>query len=95
VSAPCPVFGFRVQITLPPTAADDSSRAIADSLFEILDANGLVKVGGGNRLIELTVNRQGAQATDADRQLVIDWAAQWTHTADVRVSDLIDLNADD
>jgi hypothetical protein len=39
------------------------------------------------------VSREGGWATDADRQLRVDWAAGWTSAASITVSELIDLEA--
>jgi hypothetical protein len=38
------------------------------------------------------VGREGSQATEAERQLVQRWAAEWSHVAAIAVSDLVDLS---
>jgi uncharacterized protein YggL (DUF469 family) len=92
MSAPCPVFGFVVRATIDATVGRETIDALIDDLVELLEANGMTMGGGGDRLLEFVISRDGAQATDTDRQLVIEWAGSWAHVARFDVSDLVDLN---
>jgi hypothetical protein len=38
------------------------------------------------------VGREGSQATEAERQLVEQWADEWRAAAAITVSDLVDLS---
>ena len=91
MSAPCPILGFMIVITLHPSTSEAQSDALTGDLVELLEANGLMMGGGGDRTLELAITREGAQATDGDRQLVAAWAARWATAATVSISDLIDL----
>jgi len=93
MSGACPVFGFTVRFALRDAVPDDAGDAITSSLVELLEANGMSMGGGGDRVVEVVVSRDATQATDADRQLVLQWATLWSRDADFRVSDLVDLNA--
>jgi hypothetical protein len=48
--------------------------------------------GGGRRRSRFVVRREGSQATEADRRLVLAWAAERGDVADISVSELVDLN---
>jgi len=87
MTAPCPAFGFVVRVALR-----SSHDAISDHLAELLEKNGLSSRAVGATAGEYVVTRDGTQATNADRELVIEWARRWAGVADVRVSDLIDLH---
>ena len=45
----------------------------------------------GDRRLEYVVSREGSQATQADRELVLEWAKRWNQIAAIEVSDIIDL----
>jgi len=62
--------------------------------MDVLDAQGLYATGGGDRTLEWFISREGSQATEADRELVRAWAAQWRGLVDITISDLIDLDGD-
>jgi uncharacterized protein YggL (DUF469 family) len=95
MSGACPVFGFSVRMALRDGVESDVGDAIVDDLVRLLEANGLSMGGAGDREREFVVTRDGTQATDADRQLVQRWAERWKQDAAVRVTELVDLNADD
>jgi uncharacterized protein YggL (DUF469 family) len=92
MSAPCPVFGFVVHATLHEGSPDDAADDLRNDFIEMLESNGLMTGGGGHRTLEFVVNREGGQATNADRELVAAWAARWTRVATIAVSDLTDLS---
>ncbi|MFL5617980.1 MAG: 50S ribosome-binding protein YggL [Gemmatimonadaceae bacterium] len=92
MSAPCPILGFTVLIDLRETADESQAGALTQALTELLAAQGLVSSGGGRRQLLFVVGREGSQATEAERQLVERWAAEWSHVAAITVSDLVDLS---
>ncbi|MFL5617195.1 MAG: 50S ribosome-binding protein YggL [Gemmatimonadaceae bacterium] len=92
MSAPCPVLGFTVLVDLHETADDSRAEALTQSLAELLASQGLVSSGGGRRQLLFVVGREGSQATEAERQLVERWAAEWRRVAAITVSDLVDLS---
>ena len=95
MSAPCPVFGFAVTIAPYRTVTKAQCDALTDDLIDVLANHGLESAGGaGDRVLEFIVNREGGQATHADRELIMAWASRWTAEADVSVGELVDLTAD-
>jgi uncharacterized protein YggL (DUF469 family) len=91
MSAPCPTFGFVVHVRLRDSRTEADSDALGDSLIELLEANGLEMGAGSGRTLQYVVSREGGQATHADRELVLEWAGQWSSIAEIEISDLIDL----
>jgi uncharacterized protein YggL (DUF469 family) len=87
----CPEFGFFVHIRPASGRAAADVSAALDDFARMLAENGLYSQRDDQRALDQVVVREGMQATDADRQLVRDWAAGWTNAVDVVISDLIDL----
>ncbi|HEY9226339.1 MAG TPA: 50S ribosome-binding protein YggL [Gemmatimonadaceae bacterium] len=93
MSAPCPLFGFVVSIRLRPETTELDADLLADQLIDLLEANSLTTEGGGlDRHLEFVVNREGAQATQSDRELILTWAERWREKAAIAVGDLVDRN---
>lgn len=93
MSAPCPTFGFTISVE--PRATVDFS-ALADDLRRLASANGLVVARHGSRdphPLAFDVTRDGGQATQADRELLLDWATRWNRVAAISVSDLEDMSS--
>lgn len=86
MSAPCPRFGFTV--TAAPTQDADALRR---SLADRLSTTGLELTTGGDASTIL-ITREGSQATESDRQLVIGVLNDAPNASGSRVSDLVDLN---
>ena len=93
MSAPCPLFGFRVLISLSQQGSDANVATIADDLARLLEANDLIaeRRRGRDGGLEYVVTREGSQATDTDRTLIRAWAERWLTRATVQIGDLIDL----
>jgi uncharacterized protein YggL (DUF469 family) len=92
MSAPCPILGFTVLVDLHESAEESQAGALTQSLAELLASQGLVSSGGGRRQQLFVVGREGSQATEAERELVERWAAEWRDAAAITVSDLVDLS---
>ena len=92
MSAPCPILGFTVLVDLHESAEEPQAGALTQSLAELLASQGLVSSGGGRRQLLFVVGREGSQATEAERELVERWAAEWRDAAAITVSDLVDLS---
>jgi uncharacterized protein YggL (DUF469 family) len=92
MSAPCPVLGFVIRVTLTPSASDADADAIVDDLMAFLENHGLVGAGEGARTLEFVVHREGSQADERDRDTVRDWSARWARSATIDVGPLADLN---
>ena len=93
MSAPCPILGFTVLIDLREPADEAQAGALTLSLSQLLATQGLVSNGGGRRQLLFVVGREGSQATEAERQLVARWAAEWRDAAAITVSDLVDFSS--
>lgn len=94
MSQPCPHLGLIITVTRHASAAERDADAMHDDLIATLGANALSTVASAGRAPEYVVVRDGAQVTEADRQLLRDWASAWTHVAAVGISLPIDLSDD-
>jgi uncharacterized protein YggL (DUF469 family) len=93
MSAPCPVLGFVVAVILEDSPSEEQAQAMVDDLRAMLEAHGLLmRGGGGGRRFEYAVTGNGVQATDADRDVGLQWRARWAGMAMITVSELVDLN---
>jgi len=92
MSAPCPVLGFVIRVTLGDLASESDADAVVDDLMAFLENHGLVGAGEGARTLEFVVHRDGSQADERDREMVREWSARWTERASVDVGPLTDLN---
>jgi hypothetical protein len=91
----CPVFGFRVRITLEGASGGADPSALRAALDAALAAQGLVSSGAlGPTGGELTLRGEGAQATHADRDFVATWLGRRADVARALVGDLLDLSAE-
>jgi len=89
MTAPCPILGFTITITLHTAEREK----ILASLVELLDRNDLTGAVRGNRVVDVVVRREGSQATDADRALVRTWATDWSTGAQIAIGDVVDLTS--
>jgi uncharacterized protein YggL (DUF469 family) len=92
MSAPCPALGFNITIALRSTMGEADIDTLVDDLIDFLESHGLQAGGTGDTTLEFAVNREGGQATDADRALVRDWAARWSDDAEISVGEIVDLS---
>src|SRR3954471_2944984 len=92
MTAPCPALGLIFTATLGAGATEADADALTDDLIDLLEANELVARGGGGQVIRLVIYREGGQATDADRQMILEWAREWEDVASIVVTDVVDLN---
>jgi len=91
LSQPCPRLGLIVSVTRHASATERDADALRDDLSTALEANGLSLRGAARGAREFVVVRDGGQATDADRQLLMQWSARWARIAAISVSPPIDL----
>jgi uncharacterized protein YggL (DUF469 family) len=95
MSAPCPLLGFTVGLRLQQSTHDARAAELVADLLRLLDRHGLTAGGGGHRVMEYVVTREGSQATEPDRELVTDWASAWATLAEIAVGPLTDLSEGD
>ena len=93
MSQPCPHLGLIISVARHATPGEGESDALRDDLLALLAANDLV-ASAPPRAREYVVSREGGQATDADRQLLLAWAERWAHAATIGVSPVTDLGDD-
>ena len=86
MSAPCPIFGFVIH-----TAAGHDAHTLARVLRERLATSGLVVNETERSAATLVVTREGSQATESDRQLVIELLDGDANARGATVSQLVDL----
>lgn len=92
MTSTCPEYGFQVEFE--PVIGAESSVKLAwkEMLAEFLATIGMAisySFPDGFRFI---VVRDGSQATEADRQTVIDWGKHSQFGGKLRVGTLLDLN---
>ena len=93
MSAPCPVFGFRVELSL---ALGLSERTVGDLWRDfrrsIVEGRGLTceRESSGDRW-SMTLRSEASQATDADREAVTQWGADRSEIESLEVGPLVDL----
>ena len=93
MSAPCPALGLRVVVDGRAGVAAPALAAFVADLRRTLEADGLSIAPGDGRASTYVVTRDGSQATDADRRLILQWARRWAEIAAVTVSDVVDLTS--
>ena len=93
MSVPCPVFGFRVELTL---ALGLSERTVGelwrDFRRSIVETRALTcdREASGDRW-SMTLRSEASQATDSDREAVTQWGAGRTEIESLEVGPLVDL----
>ena len=92
MAAPCPVLGFVIRVAMNAAATDTDIDTLVDDLMSLLERNGLVGAGEGDRTLQFVVHRDGMQAVEQDRAIIEAWASRWTDRAAVDVGPLTDLN---
>ena len=93
MSAPCPVFGFRVELTL---AFGLSERTVGDLWRDfrrsIVEGRGLrcEREASGDHW-SMTLRSEAGQATDGDREAITEWGAGRREIDSLEVGPLLDL----
>jgi uncharacterized protein YggL (DUF469 family) len=93
MSAPCPVYGFSVVFQLAPGLSEAAVRTLWDDFIrDPIEGRGLVCEGrGAPRRWPHVVHSEAGQATDADRDALIAWAATRPEIVGSEVGPLVDL----
>lgn len=93
MAAPCPIFGFRVELTL---ALGLSERTVGELWRDfrrgIVEARGLTceREVGGDRW-RMILRSEASQATDGDREAVREWGAGRRAIESLEIGPLVDL----
>jgi uncharacterized protein YggL (DUF469 family) len=96
VTAPCPEFGFTVVMKpLEPIDAH-ALEALCDAWIDFLERRGLCCGGGGDgTCLEYAIASEASQATDSDREAVMEWLRARRDVESWNVGALIDLRESD
>jgi len=88
--AACPILGFAVQLELAPGANAD---ALWRAFIALLEGRGLQYGDSGESPPTLSwlVSSEAGQATELDREAVVDWLKARAEIADFGVGPLVDL----
>lgn len=92
MTAPCPEFGFPLELDIASTVASPQLGALGRRLDAFLAGRGLLADGArSDETWRLVVRAEAGQATDNDRDEVERWALAQPEIADVRLGELTDL----
>ncbi len=92
MSAPCPVFGFLIRVRPNSTMSSAAARL---SIAEAIDGSGLELRPLTDSPPAFAITREGSQATETDRQFVIQQLERRVLLADIQVSEVVDLASND
>jgi hypothetical protein len=67
--------------------------ALWDAFVEKVEAHGLCAAGGGGVVWHHVIEREGGQAIDADREILLAWARSQEQIVEAQAGPLIDLTA--
>jgi uncharacterized protein YggL (DUF469 family) len=93
MSAPCPVFGFVVELEMSEAPGSDETRYVRQAfLAQVAEARGLV-IDERRRDHRWTflVRSEASQATDADRRAVETWAHEQGEIVAISIGPLLDF----
>jgi uncharacterized protein YggL (DUF469 family) len=96
MTAPCPTYGFVVDVQLASHLSDADERALWDSFARIVETRGLVYAARvRSERWPCVVQSEASQATDADREAIRVWSSTHREIAGVDIGQLIDLSSPD
>lgn len=91
MSAPCPTLGFQLALTIAPGVAESSRDALRSAFLRTAAGYGLVCAAKDEGSFRFVVTGDGLQATESDRQRLIEWLADQPEIASHRAGPLTDL----
>ncbi len=94
MSAPCPTYGFLVDVRLAPDVTDTTRQELWQAFCDVADARGLVLVGPSVAGWPVMLQSEASQATDSDRQAIRGWAETRREIVRLEVGQLVDLSAE-
>jgi uncharacterized protein YggL (DUF469 family) len=92
MSAPCPVFGFLVELQVAAPTSSQMRELRSAFLTRVVEPRGLTyheRTGGHDW--SFVVQSEAGQATDADRQAVQAWAREHREIVAANVGPLLDF----
>ena len=91
MSAPCPTLGFHLAFTIARGAPDSRRDALRAAFMTAAAAYGLACETRDEGSLQFVVTGDGLQATESDRQRLMDWLAGQPEIASHRAGPLTDL----
>jgi uncharacterized protein YggL (DUF469 family) len=93
MSAPCPVFGFLVELEMIETLTAEQLRDLRRAFSrDVMESRGLVcDERATGRRWSFVVRSEASQATDADRSAVEAWTRLHSEIASARIGPLLDF----
>lgn len=96
VSAPCPIFGFVVSFQAAAQLPEEQRLSLWHDFIRMIEGRGLCcDQGAAGAMSSHVVRGEAGQATDADREAVLDWARAHDLIFSIDVGPLIDLGNPD
>jgi hypothetical protein len=91
MSAPCPTLGFHLAFTIAPGAAESRRDVLRAAFLSAAASYGLVCEARDERSFQFVVSGDGLQATESDRQRLIDWVTSQREIVSHGAGPLTDL----
>jgi uncharacterized protein YggL (DUF469 family) len=92
MTAPCPIFGFQVELELDPRVTPREAEELWQEFVALVQQRGLEADGGrGIRWWTYRLHGESSQASDVDRSAIRDWASAHPGIVTVRIGDLFDV----
>jgi uncharacterized protein YggL (DUF469 family) len=96
VSAPCPILGFAVSFQAAAQLPDEQRLSLWADFLGMIEGRGLrCDEGAAGAMSSHVVQSEAGQATNADREAVLDWARAHDLIFSIDVGPLIDLASAD
>lgn len=91
MSAPCPTLGFHIAFAIAPGAAESRRGVLRAAFLSAAASYGLVCETRYEGSLQFVVTGDGLQATESDRQRLIDWVTSQPEIASHSAGPLTDL----
>ena len=94
MTAPCPVFGFLVEVEIDQHVAPNESDRLWKAFMGLVQQRGLEADGGrGRRRWTYRLHGESSQASDLDRTAIRDWASAEPRIVSIHIGDLFDVHS--
>jgi uncharacterized protein YggL (DUF469 family) len=94
MTAPCPIFGFLVEIEIDDYVSPVESDSLWNAFMAFVQQRGLEADGGrGSHMWTYRLCGESAQASDLDRAALQEWASKHREIVSIRIGDLFDVQS--
>lgn len=95
MTAPCPIFGFELDLAIEPRLSETDAERLWRELNALLDRRGLEARGiRSTSTWSYRIRGESSQATDVDRTAIQEWATTQRGIVSCRTSVIFDLAAE-